>query len=98
MASTPRPLSSRPLDALYTVWFLLHLVIMFSVDLVPLYSSISPSLTPPALLQLRTWYIDTYHDRFFTDPPAWFASFMWMEAVYHVPLSLWAVRALVRGL
>ena len=46
---------------------------------------------------LRTWYITTYHDRFFVTPPAWFNAYMWMEAVYHLPLSVWAVRALLQG-
>lgn len=48
--------------------------------------------------QLRAFYIDTYHDKFFEDPaPAWFSAFIVMEMVYHAPLSLWAIRALLRG-
>lgn len=49
------------------------------------------------MTSLRTWYITTYNDRFFTTPPAWFSSYMWMEALYHVPLSFWAIGALLRG-
>ena len=93
-ASVSRPLSARPLDAIYIVWFALHLLVMFNVDLVPSYP---PSLTPQYLLDLRQWYIETHHDRFFVDPPAWFSLFMWMELIYHVPLSLWAIPALMRG-
>jgi hypothetical protein len=46
---------------------------------------------------LRKFYIDTYRDQFFINPPAWFMMYMWMEALYHVPLSIWAIGALLRG-
>ncbi|KAK3686418.1 hypothetical protein LTR37_019849 [Vermiconidia calcicola] len=46
---------------------------------------------------LRKFYIDTYHDQFFTSPPSWFMMYMWMEALYHIPLSVWAVGALLRN-
>lgn len=49
------------------------------------------------MTNLRQWYIATYADKFFTQPPAWFDLYMWMELVYHVPLSFWAVGALVRS-
>jgi hypothetical protein len=47
---------------------------------------------------LREWYITTYADRFFSHPPAWFNMYMYMELVYHVPLSFWAIGALIRGI
>ena len=90
----PTSIFSRKLDLVYAVWFGLHLAIMFAVDLVPLYPA---ALCPQSLLDLRQWYIVTYQDRFFTNPPAWFTAYAWMEAFYHVPLSLWAVGALIRG-
>lgn len=46
---------------------------------------------------IRTFYIETYHDRFFSHPPAWFTMYLWLELVYHVPLSFWAVGALLRS-
>ena len=92
--SRPSSLSARPLDFTYVIWFALHLAIMFTVDLVPLYPK---ALQPSSLLALRQWYITTYHDRFFVDPPAWFNLFAWMELVYHVPLSLWVIGGLWRG-
>ena len=67
---------------------------MFCVDLVPLYPS---SFRPAVLLALREWYINTYRDKFFVDPPAWFAAYIGMEALYHVPLSAWAIGGLIRG-
>lgn len=47
---------------------------------------------------IRKFYIDTYHDRFFIAPPSWFMLYIWMEVIYHVPLSFWAIGALVRGM
>lgn len=38
-----------------------------------------------------------YQDRFFTEEFAYFEFFRWMEAAVHVPVSLWAVGALLRG-
>jgi len=67
---------------------------MLLVDLTPMYPL---ALKPQFLTTLRTWYITTYQDQFFTAPPAWFDAFMWMEACYHLPLSIWAVRALKRN-
>ena len=64
------------------------------VDLYPLYP---PSIRPAFLDQIRDFYIDTYQDKFFIDPPGWFRAYVVMEAVYHVPLSIWAIGALMRG-
>lgn len=46
--------------------------------------------------QLRLWYIATYRDQFFIEPPAWFTMYLWMELLYHVPLCVWAIPALLR--
>ena len=93
-STAPRPLSSRPVDAVYTVWFAVHLVIIFCVDLTVLYPT---WLKPAPLIALREWQVATYNDRFFIHPPAWFLSLVWMEALYHVPISIWAIGALVKG-
>jgi hypothetical protein len=46
---------------------------------------------------LRSFYITTYRDQFFINPPSWFTFYTWIEALYHVPLSLWAIGALLRS-
>lgn len=46
---------------------------------------------------LRTWYVATYGDRFFYNPPAWFGALTFLELVYHLPLTLWAIPALLRN-
>ena len=63
------------------------------MDLVPLYP---PSLVPQALLQLRAWYIEGFSDPLFTAPPTFFQWYIVAEAVYHLPLSVWAIPALLR--
>lgn len=60
----------------------------------PLYPS---SIRPQFMTDIRTFYIETYRDQFFTGPPAWFGMYAWMEALYHLPLSFWAVGALMRS-
>ena len=63
-------------------------------DLVPFYPE---SVTPDVLVRLREFYISTYADKFATEPTIWFTAYTAMEALYHVPLSIWAVRGLWRG-
>ncbi|CZT17871.1 related to integral membrane protein [Ramularia collo-cygni] len=84
---------SRKKDLLYLTFFLIHIPVMFCVDLTPLYPE---SLKPTFMTTLRTWYIQTYRDQFFVSPPAWFDLYMYMELLYHLPLSTWAIGALLR--
>ena len=85
----------RMLDFVYLTFFFIHLPVMFAVDLYPLYP---PSLRPTVLTDMRSWYIDTYKDRFFSEqPPDWFWMFAVMEAGWHVPISLTSILPLWRG-
>lgn len=82
-------------DCAYLIFFATHLPIIFLVDTVPL----QPTwLQTDLSASLRSYYVATYRDKFFEAPaPVWFQAFIWMELVYHVPLSLWAVWGLLRG-
>ncbi|KAL1969844.1 hypothetical protein VTN77DRAFT_7353 [Rasamsonia byssochlamydoides] len=91
--STSISIWTRKLDLLYLVFFIIHVPIIFLVDITPLYPA---SLTPRFILRIREFYIETYHDKFFEHPPAWFGAYILMELVYHVPVSVWAVGGLVR--
>ncbi|KAF6240973.1 hypothetical protein HO173_000766 [Letharia columbiana] len=85
----------RRLDLVYLAFFIIHVPIMFAVDLYPLYPL---SLRPPFLADLRSWYIATYKDRFFTEEqPAWFWMFTVMEAGWHVPIGLTSIKPLWKG-
>ncbi|KAF1982689.1 hypothetical protein K402DRAFT_362573 [Aulographum hederae CBS 113979] len=88
-----RPLLSRKLDIIYLVFFCVHIPIMLVVDLTPLYPA---AVKPGWLYDLRAYHVATYKDRFFVEPPAWFNTYIWMEALYHIPLSLWAIPAILR--
>ncbi|KAF7588759.1 hypothetical protein BBP40_005255 [Aspergillus hancockii] len=106
-------LLSRKRDLLYFIFFAIHFPIIFRklqtpsfrsflhttcssvVDTVPLLPSI---LQTDLSHQLRSFYINTYHDKFFSEhPPAWFSTFIAMELLYHAPLSLWALGALLKA-
>lgn len=71
------------------------LPLCIAVDLVPFYPD---NLRPAALDKLRAYYVDKYQDKFFTDPPIWFWGYIALEALYHMPLSIWAVGALAKGM
>ncbi|KAI1638647.1 transmembrane protein 6/97 [Biscogniauxia mediterranea] len=97
--------STRPLlDKVYFVYFLIHIPILFCVDLVPLYPAslwAGPSAPLGVLSDLRSYYFRTYNDRFFAPPssaspppPSFFVLFSWLELLFHLPVSAWAVRAL----
>ncbi|KAL9621276.1 MAG: hypothetical protein Q9160_004297 [Pyrenula sp. 1 TL-2023] len=90
-----RPLSTRPLDALYLTFFLIHIPIMLLVDLVPFYPS---AVVPGFVTSLRRYYVETYRDRFFMEgmAPRWFWFYMGVEGVYGLPVSCWAGWAVWR--
>lgn len=86
---------SRKRDLAYLIFFLTHVPIIFLIDTVPLQPAF---LRTELSARLREFYIANYRDKFFEEPaPTWFTVFIAMELVYHLPLSLWAVRGLHRG-
>ncbi|KAF2098737.1 hypothetical protein NA57DRAFT_75976 [Rhizodiscina lignyota] len=88
-----RSLFSRKLDIVYLIFFIIHIPIIFAVDAYPLYP---PSIRPAWMDEIRNFYITTYRDQFFISPPAWFNAYLWMEILYHVPVSVWAIGAILR--
>ncbi|KAG4024951.1 hypothetical protein MFRU_077g00180 [Monilinia fructicola] len=89
----PTSIFTRKLDLLYLVYFIIHIPVMFLMDLQTLYP---PSLTPTFLTSIKNFYITTYNDQFFISPPSYFILFTWLELLVHVPVSFWAIRALLR--
>lgn len=85
----------RKTDIAYLIFFTTHLPIIYLIDTAPL----QPTWAVTSLsTTLRTFYVNTYRDKFFESPtPAWFSAFIWMEVLYHVPASLWAVWGLLKG-
>ncbi|KAL1999415.1 hypothetical protein VTN02DRAFT_4545 [Thermoascus thermophilus] len=84
----------RKRDLLYFLFFVIHVPTILLADISPLYPD---SIRPAFLDRIQQFYIDTYHDKFFEEvAPAWFTVFIVMEALYHAPVSIWAIGALLR--
>src|SRR5450432_865299 len=64
------------------------------VDLTPLYPA---SLTPAICNQIRAFQLENYKDLFFVSPPDWFVLYSWMELIFHLPVAIWSIRALLVG-
>ncbi|KAJ9256489.1 hypothetical protein DTO207G8_2492 [Paecilomyces variotii] len=84
---------TRKRDLVYLGFFFTHVPIMLMVDIVPFYPI---AIRSDVLVNIRQFYIETFRDKFFETPPNWFMFFLAMELVYHLPLSIWAVGALIR--
>lgn len=58
-----------------------------------------PEGTAPGIsLKIQDFYIETFHDKFFSDEaPAWFQAYVVLEAIYHLPISVWMLSAIVEG-
>ncbi|KAK6828277.1 integral membrane protein-like protein [Apiospora arundinis] len=90
--------ATSKLNTVYLVYFILHIPILFCVDLVAFYPPAWYAATGPLapLGHLRTYYLESYKDQFFqpTGAPSFFVLFAFLELVFHLPVSVWAVRAL----
>jgi hypothetical protein len=84
----------RKRDLVYLVYFGVHFWVMLAFDLQPLYPA---SIIPQWMSKTQAWYVATYADKFFVSPPPWFKFYSYMEALYHLPLTLWAIPALLRN-
>jgi hypothetical protein len=61
------------------------------VDLYPLYPE---WLIPEWMINLRAFYVLQYKDQNFLNPSPAFSLFIWLEGLYHLPLSIWATFAI----
>ncbi|PVH93623.1 integral membrane protein-like protein [Periconia macrospinosa] len=94
MEEKKKSIWTRKRDLVYLVFFVVHVPVMLCFDLTHYYPT---SLKPTFMTSLREWYIATYNDRFFYNPPPWFALLTLLELTYHLPLTLWAIPALLRN-
>ncbi|CZT06234.1 uncharacterized protein RAG0_12032 [Rhynchosporium agropyri] len=85
---------SRKRDLVYFVHFSISLPLMFLVDMQALYPV---SIVPGFMKALKFYLINTHHDQFFIDPPAWFRAFIWTEFLYQAPVMIWSLGALRRS-
>jgi len=94
------PLSSRPLDYLYFVFFLIHIPATVLLDS----QAICPKfLVPKILRDASEWYIafsgDSLVNGAFNGGPEynWFRAFLYLETFFQLPIFFLAGRALYAG-
>jgi hypothetical protein len=87
-------LASRKFDLFLAIFLTIHGFCVTFIDCLDLYPT---SLQPAILQHVRHFYIETFQDRFMTEPPRWFVALTWFELLYHLPTCLWSIPALVRG-
>lgn len=84
----------RKRDFAYLVFFVIHLPVMLAFDLSTFYPA---SIKPVWMTTLREFYVATYGDRFFYNPPPYFSTLLTLELLIHLPLTLWAIPALLNN-
>ncbi|TVY54165.1 Sigma intracellular receptor [Lachnellula suecica] len=67
---------------------------MFLMDLQAIYP---PSVVPGFMLTVKNYYIKTYKDQFFVNPPPFFKLFIWSEILFQAPVTVWALGGLYRN-
>lgn len=65
------------------------------MDLIPLWPK---AILPTILAQNHAWYLNTFNDQLIIKFEPWFASFFAIEAFYQLPMTLWFLFALPKGM
>lgn len=100
---TVAPLSSRPLDALYVAFFIIHIPCTLLVDLQALYPQ---WLIPGWMQDLASWYFSTYGDPVLSGgmglhsrpvDVVWLRSFFYLEGFFQFPVFFIGAWALYYG-
>ncbi|XP_077064544.1 sigma intracellular receptor 2 [Siphateles boraxobius] len=84
----------RALEIIYFIYFASHIPITLVVDLQAL---LPQHLYPPELRNLLHWYAAEFKDPMMMDPPAWFKSFVFCEALVQLPFFPVAAYAFLKG-
>ncbi|KZV63581.1 hypothetical protein PENSPDRAFT_657202 [Peniophora sp. CONT] len=100
-SGSPRPLSSRWLDAVYVGYFLIHIPVTLLLDLQSIYPA---AITPAWFRAIPVWYVGFSNDPLIAGAMglvkstptefAWLKSFMWLEVVFQLPLFFWGAYGL----
>ncbi|ESK97750.1 hypothetical protein Moror_17376 [Moniliophthora roreri MCA 2997] len=94
--------TSRPLDLVYTLFFLVHIPATLLLDLQAIYPK---HLVPSALASLQEWYIDFSGDPLISGMARglgnselrWFQSFVYLEMLFQLPTFIFGAKALIEG-
>ncbi len=79
------------LRLVFLVYFITHIPITLCMD----FQAIIGQYYPESLRSVLTWYITTHKDFLMENPPIWFKSFIWCEAIFQVPFFFVATYALL---
>ncbi|KAI0032295.1 transmembrane protein 6/97 [Vararia minispora EC-137] len=98
-----KPLTSRPVDLLYVLYFLMHIPVTLLIDCQALYPRY---LLPSAISSIPEWYVGFSGDPLisgamgYTGSPsefAWFKSFLMLEITFQLPLFILCADGLWKG-
>nr|XP_020443799.1 transmembrane protein 97 [Monopterus albus] len=84
----------RVLEIIFFFYFASHIPITLFIDLQVL---LPGHVYPQPLKDLLKWYAEEFKDPMVLDPPEWFKSFIFCEAVFQVPFFPIAAYAFLKG-
>nr|XP_040030435.1 sigma intracellular receptor 2 [Gasterosteus aculeatus aculeatus] len=87
-------MSVRVLEVLFFFYFASHIPITLFIDLQAL---LPEHVYPQPLKDLLQWYAQEFRDPMVLDPPQWFQSFIFCEALIQMPFFPVAAYAFLKG-
>ncbi|TRY99764.1 hypothetical protein DNTS_020938 [Danionella cerebrum] len=84
----------RVLEIIFFIYFASHIPITLMIDLQAL---LPGHLYPAELKNMMHWYAAEFKDPMMMDPPAWFKSFVFCEALVQLPFFPVAAYAFLKG-
>ncbi|GES89482.1 sigma intracellular receptor 2 [Rhizophagus clarus] len=92
------PITSRPLDLIFFVYFTTHIFPTVFLDSYPVLKPLAPNF----LKSTNQWYTENFNDPFFINTPNWFKGFTYIELLFHLPfffyvsIGLWKDATSIR--
>lgn len=84
----------RVLEIVYFIYFASHIPITLLID----FQALLPEhVYPPQLKDVLQWYAGEFKDPMMLDPPVWFRSFVFCEALVQLPFFAVAAYAFLKG-
>ncbi|XP_037630483.1 sigma intracellular receptor 2 [Sebastes umbrosus] len=87
-------MSIRVLDIIFFFYFASHIPITLFIDLQAL---LPGHVYPQQLIDVLKWYAEAFRDPMVLDPPEWFRSFIFCEALFQTPFFPVAAYAFLKG-
>ncbi|KAM6933097.1 sigma intracellular receptor 2 [Xenentodon cancila] len=84
----------RVLEIIFFFYFATHIPITLFIDLQAL---LPGHVYPQSLTELLRWYAEEFKDPLVRDPPEWFQSFIFCEALFQTPFFPIAAYAFLKG-